>query len=98
MFLIEHCSHSAREKGSGVMAAGFVTSLSGSCLFLFVMFPTWISRCPVRRHGYVVLDCLLRVLADWRQWSRVRRRVYVRSDCRPADSADCVNWLVATHA
>ena len=96
--LMEHCFHSAREKGSGMMAGSCVTSLSGSCPLLLVAFPIRIPRCPVRRRVYVVLDCLLRVLADWSQWSWVRRRVYVRSDCRPAESANCLNWLVATHA
>ena len=96
--LMEHCSHSAREKGSGMMAGGCVTSSSRSCLFLFVAFPLRIPRCPVRRRVYVVLDCLLGVLADWSQWSWVRRRVYVHSDGRPAESADCVNWLIGTHA
>ena len=74
MALIEHCPHSAREKDSGVMAGGCVTSSSGSCPFRFVAFPIRIPRCR-RRRVYVVLDCPLGVLADWSQWSWVRRRV-----------------------
>ena len=81
--LIEHCPHSAREKDSGMMAGGCVTSSSGSCPFRLVAFPIRIPRCR-RRRVYVVLDCPLGVLADWSQWSWVRRCVYVRSDCRPA--------------
>ena len=98
MALIEHCSHSARKKDSGVMAGGCVTWSSGSCPFCFVAFPIRIPRCHVRRRVYVVLDCPLGVLADWSQGSWVRGRVYVRSDCRPAESADYMNWFVAPHA
>ena len=95
--LIEHCPHSAREKDTGVMAGGCSTSSSGSSPFRFVAFPIRIQRFR-RRRVYVVLDCPLGLGADWSQLNWVRRGVYVRSDCRHAESADCVNWLVATHA
>ena len=82
--LIEHCPHSAREKDSGVMAGGCVTSSSGSCPFRFVAFPIRIPRCR-RSRLFIVLDCPLGVLADWSQWSWVQCRVSIRSDCRPRE-------------
>ena len=71
-----------------------VQELPGS----FIVFPIQIPRCPVRRRVYVVPHCLLGVLADWSQWSWVQRHFYVLSDFQTAQSADCQNWLVATHA
>ena len=96
--IVEYCPHWAREKDSGVMAGGCRTSSCGSRPFPFFVFPIRIPRCHVRPRVYLVLDCPLRELADWSEWSWVRRRIYVRSDCRPTESADCVNWFIATYA